>query len=274
MRVRLVGTRGSVARAGITTVRYGGDTSAVQVTSAGGERVLVLDAGSGLPRLRPDGPRIDLLLTHLHFDHIQGLGFFKPLFDPGVETHIWGPVSTNMKLNQRLARYLSPPLFPVRLRELPNTHLHDVAPSTFTLGPFEITADLVCHPGPTLGYRIVEDGASLAYLPDHEPALGARTFPPAAAWLSGAAVARDVDVLIHDTQYTAEEYEQRQGWGHSTLDHAIAFATTVGARRLVTFHHDPEHADRQLDRRLEQAATSLRGSLDLVPGTADLALIV
>ncbi len=273
MKIRLVGTRGSVARAGITTVRYGGDTSVVQVTAEGG-RVVVLDAGSGLPRIQPDGDRIDILLSHLHFDHIQGLGFFKPLFDPDVETHIWGPVSTTMDLKQRLVRYLSPPLFPVRLRDLPNTHLHDVAPGTFSLGPFEVISDLVCHPGPTLGYRITENGRSFAYLPDHEPALGVRNFPPAPEWLSGADVARDVDVLLHDTQYTEDEYRERQGWGHSTLEHAVGFALTVGARRLVTFHHDPEHGDAQLDRRLEGAAASLRGDLKLIPGTADLALAI
>ncbi len=274
MKVRLVGTRGSVARAGITTVKYGGDTSSVEVVADDG-RVLILDGGTGLPRIVPDlagHDRVDILLSHLHFDHIQGLGFFKPLFDPGIATHIWGPVSTTMGLAKRLVRYLSPPLFPVRLRELPNLHLHDVAPGTATIGPFEVAADLVCHPGPTLGWRITENGASLAYLPDHEPALGARDFPPAVEWLSGASVASGADVLIHDTQYTSDEYHQRRGWGHSTLAQAIVFAGMVGARRLVTFHHDPEHADAVLDQRIAEA--DVDGEVELVAGTADLVLEV
>lgn len=249
MKVTLWGTRGSVAAAGPDTVRYGGDTSCVQVGGPDGE-VILLDAGSGI---RPvglevgDAQRIDVLLTHLHMDHIQGLGFFTPLFDPSVETHIWGPPSTTMDMTERLSRYLSPPLFPVRLRELPNTVLHDVRPGDFEVGSVSVTAELICHPGTTLGYRLSTNGASLAYLPDHEPALGVRTFPPEPEWTSGHALMHGADLLIHDAQYTDEEYESRVGWGHSTLGQVVELAARAEVGTLVSFHHDPAHSDTMLD---------------------------
>lgn len=271
MRVTLWGTRGSVARAGPGTVRYGGDTACVQVIGSGGT-MIILDAGSGLlhvtPRISEDVERIDVLLTHLHMDHIQGLGFFYPLRSEDVETHIWGPVSTADSLSDRLARYLSPPLFPVRLRDLAANLTHDVAPGTFEIGGMRVTADLVCHPGATLGYRIEEAGKALVYIPDHEPALGHPEFPGDARWTSGADLARDADVLIHDAQYTDDEYQNRVGWGHSTLQHAVGFAGQMGARELVTFHHDPEHSDVLLDELHSGAKGQADAPLQISPGRA------
>jgi ribonuclease BN (tRNA processing enzyme) len=268
MRAILWGTRGSVARAGGNTVRYGGDTACVEVTASDGS-MLILDGGSGLlhvlSRIPPDATRVDILLTHLHMDHIQGLGFFSPLRTTEVDTHIWGPVSTTMRLAERLGRYLSPPLFPVRIRDL-KSELHDLGPGRFELGSFQITTDLICHPGPTLGYRIEEGGRALVYMPDHEPALGHRVFPGDPRWTSGIDLARDADLLIHDAQYTDEEYADRVGWGHSTLSQAVAFADQAGAGKLVTFHHDPEHSDDHLDELHRELAA--RSRLEVVPGTA------
>ena len=276
MRVTLWGTRGSVARAGMKTVRYGGDTSVVEVEGSDGTR-LILDGGSGMMRVTPGlgsfCERIDVLLTHLHMDHIQGLGFFYPLRDPDIETHIYGPVSTTLGLRDRLARYLSPPLFPVRLRDLQSVPFHDVGPGSFQVGPFTITADLVVHPGPTLGYRIEEDGAAMAYLPDHEPALGHAEFPADPQWTSGFDLIRDVDLLIHDAQYTEEEYQARVGWGHSSLGQTVALASQADVKTLVTFHHDPEHSDDMLDEQLQQALEQDL-PLELVPGRAGSAFEV
>ena len=271
MKVSLWGTRGSVGRAGPETVIYGGDTSAVEVQAHGGE-VLVLDAGSGMVRLGAaltgTTRRIDILLTHLHFDHIQGLGFFAPMFDPKTEVHVWGPISATMRLGERLSRYLSPPLFPVRLRELPSLFLHDIEPGTRWIGPFAVTADLVSHPGPTLGYRIENGASTVAYLPDHEPALGNPSFPGPPEWTSGYQLAAGVDLLIHDTQYTNDEYEARVGWGHSTFDQALAFAELAGVTTLVTFHHDPEHSDAMLQALLIETLARSELPFRLVPGTA------
>jgi phosphoribosyl 1,2-cyclic phosphodiesterase len=219
--------------------------------------VLVLDAGTGIRRLGPtlDGaPRVDLLLTHLHMDHIQGLGFFAPLYVPDLEVHIWGPASTTLSLPTRLGRYLSPPLFPVRLRDLPcRLTLHEVHKTDFEVGEFKVSSTLVCHPGPTVGFRITAATGTLAYLPDHEPALGLRDFPLRAEWTSGYPLAADVDLLIHDAQYSGEEYGAHVGWGHSSLPQALKFGEMARVKHLVAFHHDPGRGDDALERLLEEA---------------------
>ena len=271
MRLLLQGTRGSMGRAGPETMEFGGDTSCANLIKDDGA-LLILDAGSGLSRLNPYcdplPPRVDLLLTHLHLDHLQGLGFFRPAFSGDVEVHLWGPASSTMTLSERLGRYLSPPLFPVRIRDLPALRFHDLRPGTYEVGDFEVTADLVCHPGPTLGFRITDGHKSLTYLPDHEPALGG-DFPRAPEWTSGFDLCRDVDLLIHDFQYTAEEYEARVGWGHSSIPQILQFAEQVGARRLVSFHHDPDHDDSTL-RRIHDEALESDLPFELIPGTGGL----
>jgi phosphoribosyl 1,2-cyclic phosphodiesterase len=271
MHVTLWGTRGSLAAPGPETTRYGGNTSCVEVRGADGT-VLVLDAGTGIRRLGAalSGTlrRVDLLLTHLHMDHLQGLGFFAPLYNPEMEVHIWGPAGTTLPLPARLARYMSPPLFPVRLRDLPCAlHLHEVPCGEIGLGALTITAAFVCHPGPTVGYRIAAAGAVLTYIPDHEPALGVPQFPWRREWTSGAMLAADADLLIHDAQYSPEEYPQHVGWGHSSLQHTLAFATLTGVKHLVPFHHDPAHTDTDLDRLIAEAVHVARPSFTVTPGT-------
>lgn len=251
MKVVFWGTRGSLPSAGPDTLRYGGNTSCVEVRADDGS-LLVLDAGSGIRRLGAalgaiDG-RVDVLLTHLHMDHIQGLGFFAPMFRESGEVHVWGPPAIKGDARSRLGRYLSPPLFPVRVRDLgARLILHDAPDRPTSIGPFLVEAALVVHPGPTIGYRVTDRSRSLAYVPDHEPALGARTFPTSGRWTSGHDLAVGVDLLIHDAQYTADEYASRVGWGHSSIDHVLAFAELASAHRLVTFHHDPGHDDDALD---------------------------
>lgn len=275
MRIRLWGTRGSVASPGPDTVRYGGNTACVEVRAR--STLIVLDAGTGIRplgvRLRDYSGRIDLLLSHLHLDHLQGLGFFEPCFRPDVELHVWGPPSTTADLGERLSRYLSPPLFPVRLRDL-GSHvlLHDVPREAFQVGDVLIHARPVIHPGPTVGYRIEDASGSVAYLPDHEPALGAPTFPLSPDWTSGHDLAADADVLLHDAQYTSDEYPARVGWGHSSMEQAWAFAVQSEVGRFVTFHHDPSHDDEALDRLVAQLQG--RQGPDVVGGTEGLELVV
>ena len=231
-------------------MRYGGNTACVEVRA--GDALLVLDAGTGIRQLgaslRGHHGRVDLLLTHLHLDHVQGLGFFEPAFRKEIELHIWGPPSTHADLRERLSRYLSPPLFPVRLRDLgPHVALHNVPHEPFRIGDATVRGEAIIHPDPTVGYRIADASGTVAYLPDHEPALGAPTFPIGPEWTSGHDLAQGVDLLIHDAQYTTEEYAARVGWGHSSTDHTWAFALQAGVGRLVTFHHDPTHSDAELD---------------------------
>ena len=262
MLVTLFGTRGSIPAPGPETSRYGGNTSAVEVRARTGA-VLALDAGTGIRRLgaqvSPAIARIDILLTHLHMDHIQGLGFFGPLYDPAVEVHVWGPASSTLSLEARLSRYLSPPLFPVHLRDLPGVTCHQVPRTPFDIGPLHIETSLVSHPGPTVGYRIEGDGGSLAYLCDHEPALCLQNGRwPRPEWISGFDLAVGVDLLIHDAQYTDEEYERYVGWGHSTYRHAFEFAAQANAKEIIPFHHDPSHDDETLDRLHEDAVRTIR----------------
>ncbi|HEY3522848.1 MAG TPA: MBL fold metallo-hydrolase [Candidatus Limnocylindrales bacterium] len=248
MNVTIWGSRGSLASAGRGTVRYGGNTACVEVRTSP-EAAILLDAGTGI---RPAGIAladrdiaVHILLTHLHMDHILGLGFFRPLFEPGREVHVWGPPSTTRDLRARLSRYLSPPLFPVRIRDIAaRLTLHDVPHGTWMIGNAIVAARAVIHPGPTVGYRIETPAGSLAYVPDHEPALGGLAHR---GWLSGYDLARNVDVLLHDGQYSDAEYTERTGWGHSSVTHAARFADLAGARTLMLIHHDPDHDDETVD---------------------------
>jgi len=267
--VTLFGVRGSLATPGPSTARYGGNTSCVCVTGPDGT-VLVLDAGTGIRSLGLELPRtlrrVDVLLTHLHMDHILGLGFFGPLYDPGMEVHIWGPASATLDLEARLRRYLSPPLFPVLLADLPcRLELHHVPSGRETIGPFGVTAERVSHPGPTVGHRVETGKAALAYLPDHEPALGARRFPLEPEWTSGFDLARGVDLLLHDAQYTRAEYPSHVGWGHSSMHDALAFARLAGVARFLPFHHDPGRSDPDLEAAVGAAIADLRPGFPVTP---------
>jgi phosphoribosyl 1,2-cyclic phosphodiesterase len=259
MDVAIWGARGSIPAPGPETTRYGGNTSCVQVTLSDGS-VLVLDAGTGIRNLGlalpedHDGP-LHLLLTHLHLDHIQGLMFFAPAFRPEAEIIIWGPASPEASLRDRIARYISAPLTPVEVRELPcHVSFREAEPSEWTIGPAKVQAASVTHRGPTLGYRVTEGDVSLCYIPDHEPALGASLDTLEDEWISGLGLARGASVLFHDCQYSDVEYPQHLGWGHSGLSDAIAFGRRAEVDRMLLFHHDPLHDDDMLDAFGEEAA--------------------
>ena len=272
MQVTLWGTRGSLATPGPEMARYGGNTSCVGVVGHEGT-MLVLDAGTGIRRLAATIPaaihRVDVLLTHLHMDHIQGLGFFAPLYRPDLEVHIWGPGSATLRLKARLKRYLSPPLFPVNLSELPcKLSFHEVPCPETDIGEFRVCCALVCHPGPTVGYRITApERGVLTYLPDHEPALAALRFPSLPReWTSGGTLAAGADVLIHDSQYSAAEYPGHCGWGHSSLNQTLDFGTLTEVKQLVPFHHDPGHTDTDLDRLMARAIEETKPAYRVTPG--------
>jgi phosphoribosyl 1,2-cyclic phosphodiesterase len=269
MRARVWGCRGSVAVPGADTVKYGGNTSCVEVRLDSGH-VLVLDAGTGMRPLgvsmQDDLPvELHILLTHLHLDHLQGLGFFRPLFAPSLDIHIWGPTSPVQHLSERIAMYLSPPLFPVRLEDVPSHLTFQNAPEEpVTVGSATIRAAKVTHQGPTVGYRIEENGRTLVYLPDHEPSIGGDLVAVPAMWMSGHDIAHDADVLLHDAQYRDHEYGAHVGWGHSSIGDAMKFADKAGVDKLVLFHHDPYHTDRELEALLAEARGHWPGTEDRV----------
>ena len=250
MRIKVWGARGSIPAPGPETMRYGGNTSCVEVTLADGS-TLILDAGTGIRNLGLTLPRVErpihILLTHLHLDHIQGLMFFAPAFRPESEIYIWGPASPEASLRDRIARYISAPLAPVEVRELPSLVFREAEPMEWRIGSARIVAQAVTHRGPTLGYRIDDGPTTLTYIPDHEPGLGAPIAELDDDWISGFELAQDASLLIHDCQYTDEEYPSYIGWGHSPMSDALAFASRTQARRLLLFHHDPLHSDEFLD---------------------------
>jgi phosphoribosyl 1,2-cyclic phosphodiesterase len=264
MRVKLWGTRGSVPSPGPETIRYGGNTSCVGVTLSDGS-LLALDAGTGIRNLGlslgEEPTRLHILLTHLHLDHIQGLVFFAPCFRSQTEVVIWGPASSEASLRERIARYISAPLSPIEVKELTcDVSFRDTPESEWEIGPARIRAASVAHRGPTLGYRIDDGDTSLAYIPDHEPALGADLASLEDEWISGLGLARDASLLIHDGQYGDEEYPDHVGWGHSAVSHSLAFARRSAAARTLLFHHDPLHSDERLDRLREGARQSWAAS--------------
>jgi phosphoribosyl 1,2-cyclic phosphodiesterase len=258
VRAHIWGCRGSLAAPGPDTVRTGGNTSCVELRTENGD-LIILDAGTGLRalglHLAAEEPRtVHLLLSHLHLDHLEGLGFFGPLWDPKVEFHFWGPPSPVTTLKERIARYLSPPLFPVHISDVPSKPIfHDVPGEAFQIGSASILAAPISHSGPTVGYRVTENGKTLAYLPDHEPSRGGDLREMSPGWISGYNIARDADVLMHDSQYTEAEYPSRVGWGHSSIAHVVAYAQIAAVKSLLLFHHDPLHDDDMLDAKLARA---------------------
>jgi phosphoribosyl 1,2-cyclic phosphodiesterase len=259
LRVRFWGTRGSIPTPGPDTVRYGGNTPCLEVRGAG-DALAILDAGTGLRELGrallASGAPLtaDLYLTHAHWDHIQGLPFFKPLSAPGNSFCILGAAQEGVALEEILRRQMDPMVFPVPLRALAAAiQVQEITEGDVTLPGFKARAFRLRHPGTTLGFRLApaEGGSDFAYLTDNELGAGAR-YPVGANWrprlvefLAGA------DTLIHDAMYAEQIAPARCGWGHSTPREAVGLAAEAGCRRLILFHHEPEHDDDALDRLLD-----------------------
>jgi ribonuclease BN (tRNA processing enzyme) len=260
VRATIWGCRGSLASPGASKLKYGGDTSCVEMQLDDGT-LIILDAGTGIrelgAKIAGDTNEVHLLLTHLHMDHVEGFPFFSLLWTPGADVHVWGPPSPMLSLKERLARYMSPPLFPIDVHDVPSScGFHDLPTEPWTIGSATVTAIPIEHPGPTVGFRIEENGRTFAYMPDHEPAILSDFRNESPDWIDGFAIADGADVLLHDAQYTPEEYETRRGWGHSSYVDAVAYAQVAGAKKLVLFHHDPGHSDTALED-MEAAAKAL-----------------
>jgi ribonuclease BN (tRNA processing enzyme) len=215
----------------------------------------------------PNGPvHATVLLTHLHFDHVQGLPFFEPVDREGARLDVFGPQPAETDLDDAFAGLIQPPYFPLRSADRRGEiRFHDVDNEQFSLGEAAVTVRSVPHLGPTNGYRVEWEGVSLAYVSDHQAPEGLDRVPDSVLEL-----AEGVDLLIHDAQFTDSEWRQKSDWGHSTVDFAVLVAREAGARRLALFHHDPAHDDDMLDRLVEQARrTGDRLGVDEVLGAAE-----
>lgn len=252
MTVTFHGVRGSTPCHGPDIVRYGGNTSCVSLAVPGHDPVL-FDLGTGLRYFGSSCPRAEAfrgtcLVSHLHWDHIQGLPFFKPSLFEAAHVVIYGPEQPDGgSVAGVFADTIKPPLFPIDLASFPGTfEFHDVGDDEFTIGEIDVVSRVIPHVGPTVGYRVTWNGRSIAYLSDHQmPGDGSYTVPPGVYDLC-----RDVDLLIHDAQYSREEFERKSTWGHCTPDFAVWLAASAGAKRLAFFHHDPAHDDDDLDEML------------------------
>jgi phosphoribosyl 1,2-cyclic phosphodiesterase len=250
------GTRGSIPTPGARTARYGGNTPCISI-GHGRDGLIILDAGSGLRPLghelmRSGGRTVeaDLLLSHTHWDHIQGLPFFKPLSAKGNCVRIYGAGQEGVPLEDILGRQMDPMVFPVPLKALAaSISITEISEGSLELEGFAVESFRLRHPGLTLGYKLIprEGGRELAYLTDNELGAGgsyevtADWRPRLNEWLGG------VDTLIHDAMYADGIIDARAGWGHSTPRQAVDLAADGGCRRLILFHHEPEHDDDALD---------------------------
>jgi len=276
MRVRFWGTRGSIATPGAATLRFGGNTSCVEVVTDSGRRI-ILDCGTGARALgmelmtrAPKPVRATLLLGHTHWDHIQGFPFFAPLFVPDNEFTICAPSGVGHSLAGVLAGQMEFTYFPVALDQLPaRIEFKDLTEGTYDLDSVRVTTQFLNHPAMSLAYRIEADGAVLVYACDHEPfatslwRAGARPGFVESIVHGGdrrhALFMRHADLLIHDAQYTPQEYPAKKNWGHSTYEYAIELAAAADVRQLALTHHDPTHDDAFLER-LESSARQLARS--------------
>ncbi len=253
MKLTVWGARGSVPAPGEHTVQYGGNTPCVFLEHRGSG--LVLDAGSGLRNLgsaiagSASAGAVDLLLSHVHWDHIQGVPFFAPLYSDQWQVRAYGPRPEEMPLATALEQQMAPPYFPLHFAAVARRlQVTEITADPLQIGPFEVASVLLRHPGRTFGYRIrpVAGGPSVSYLTDNE--LGSR-----AEWAGVVGFLRSTDLLVHDAMFTEAEAEARTGWGHSSLDRVVDLAVACGAARVLLFHHDPNRSDADLDRLLEHA---------------------
>ena len=282
MRIKFWGTRGTRPTPGRRTLRYGGNTPCLEVRDSA-NNLIIVDSGSGIAELgsgfSPTEPlQAHLLITHTHLDHIQGFPFFLPAFVPGTHLTIVGPAGSAKSLQAAFADQMDPAYFPVRLDHMPAEmeFIERNPGETFEVGAVRITPHLLMHPIPTFGYRIDEGSTSFAFATDNEIALFANsengTLSDMADWC------RDASLLVHDAQYSREEYKTKAGFGHSTYEEALSLAEMAGVQQLAFFHHDPAHSDSDIDALIEEALGNHRqsggGNIDAFPAAEDQEIVL
>ncbi len=245
--------RGSIPTPGPTTVRYGGNTSCVEVR--GGGEIILFDAGTGLRALGrsllsefKDQPlNLTLLLTNTHWDHIQGLPFFGPIYNSRCRLRILGCEGTRKGLVNALTGQMESTYFPVPFNKLPsNIEIEELKDFNFNIGSVRVRAMRANHPGLCVGYRLLSSGRLIAFFPDAEPRTGGKD-------REMIDFLHDVDLLILESQYEAREYQEHLGWGHGCVDDSVTLAMQAGVKQLSLFHHDPDHDDKRIDKMVQHA---------------------
>jgi phosphoribosyl 1,2-cyclic phosphodiesterase len=260
MRLTFYGVRGSTPSFYETNRRYGGNTASV-VLEEEDEEPILFDLGTGLRAYGMSCPMngsfaATALVTHIHWDHVQGVPFFAPMHVKGARLDVYGPHQEQGPLGAVLGDLMRPPYFPVTCADLAGDfRFHDATADTFVVGSRKVTVRPVPHTGPTVGYRVESARATVAYISDHQAPLSLDTIADSVLELADG-----VDALIHDAQYTPEEFSRKSDWGHCTLDYALLIARTANAKRLVLFHHDPGHSDDDIDRLSNELCESAAGS--------------
>jgi len=271
MLVRFWGVRGSIPAPGPATARYGGNTPCVELRAGG--RLLIADAGTGIRALgdaliresaAAGAPvQAHLFIGHTHWDHIQGLPFFVPLYRPESLITLYGVHGTTKSFRDVIAGQMSSAYFPVRPEDLPAKPAFVELHEPIDVGPVKVSFHYLNHPGITIGFRFEHEGKSVVYLSDHEPysKLNARGEFTDKEDAAVARFAQNADLLICESQYTAEEYRLRRGWGHSTFEDVLDLAERAAAKKLALFHHDPSHDDAAMDAHTEgcRKAAAARG---------------
>ena len=251
--VKFWGVRGSIPTPGPTTVRYGGNTCCIEVRM--GDEIILLDAGTGLRALgrsllaefRDRPLNLTLLLTHTHWDHIQGLPFFGPIYNSNCRLRILGCEGARKGLVNALTGQMESTYFPVPFNKLPsNIEIEELRNFNFNVGPVHVRAMRANHPGLCIGYRLSSPEGRIAFFPDTEPR-------PRGRDRDMIQFLRDVDLLILDSQYDFMEYGEHIGWGHGCVDDSVALALQAGVKQLSLFHHDPDHDDKQIARLVQHA---------------------
>lgn len=275
MQVTFYGVRGSTPCPHDDNQRYGGNTSCA-VIEAPAHDPIVLDLGTGLrmwgQTMPADGTfHGHALVTHVHWDHVQGLPFFVPVLNDGASFDVYGPPPDGGTLAGCFETFVAPPYFPVCINDLPGRiAFHDVSDTELRVGDADVTIRTVPHTGLTNGYRVEQDGVVVTYVSDHQmPRDGSFDVSDDVLELCAGA-----DLLIHDAQYTAEEFAVKRDWGHCTVDYAVHVAAEAGAKRLALFHHDPSHDDDLVDCLLAKARLGAKGRIDEVVAAAEGLTIV
>ncbi|HXE42821.1 MAG TPA: MBL fold metallo-hydrolase [Candidatus Baltobacteraceae bacterium] len=257
-RVKFWGVRGSIPTPGPGTAYYGGNTSCVEVRS--GDEIIILDAGTGLRQLgaslmaefKNQPLNLTLLLTHTHWDHIHGIPFFAPIYNPKCRLRILGSIGARKGLVEALTGQMESTYFPVPFSKVPgNIEVEEFKELNFDIGPFVIRAQRANHPGLCVGYRLFTPDGLICFFPDTEPRTGGDD-------REMIEFIRDSDVLIHDAQYDAAEYKTHMGWGHGCVDDSVALALKAKVKHLCLFHHDPDHDDEKIDRFVKHARQIVR----------------